>query len=129
MGIDLTLESFVEEVKVLDAELKARFGARAESNVVHEEVVEGEGKPRIDTQILRLRLRLEPGDLQPKRSRGDRERCGAKNGPACPIGPAKSAAPAELERESLRLRDFGLRPHFLTISSFNCLFAISRGCI
>ena len=47
MGIDLTLrivcrgQPFVEEVEVLDAELKARFGVYAESNVVHEEVVEG----------------------------------------------------------------------------------------
>ena len=30
-----------KKVEVLDAELKARFGACAESNVVHKEVVEG----------------------------------------------------------------------------------------
>ena len=37
----LSRTPFVEEVEDLDAELNARFGACAESNVVHEEVVEG----------------------------------------------------------------------------------------
>jgi hypothetical protein len=35
----LSRTPFVEEVEVLDAELKARFGACAESDAVHEEAV------------------------------------------------------------------------------------------
>jgi hypothetical protein len=77
----LSRTPFVKEVEVLDAELRARFGACAESNAVHEEVVEkGQDLDCEQNQTLRTRRRLwkqrerrpdsepEPANLQPKRS-------------------------------------------------------------
>jgi len=92
----LSRTPFVKEVEVLDAELRARFGACAESNAVHEEVVEkGQDLDCEQNQTLRTRRRLwkqrkrcpdsepEPANPAAKKiartePKSDRKRCGPK---------------------------------------------------
>jgi hypothetical protein len=54
----LSRTPFVEEVEVLDAELRARFRACAESNAVHEVVEGGQDLDCEQNQTLRTRRRL-----------------------------------------------------------------------